>query len=180
MHVLCIGIGFVDWLEKGCIYIYMRGFEVCVSLWLSLVVLRWPCAVDRTLKFNYWLVHWPTHSIMRVRAEQLGDDSRQVVCAACWHVALVFAIMHSVCVIVWTSGMYRVRPSAESSGERKATSVSEQQRLGLLKFSTQQQNSREKNRPSTAVLLQCCVTSTETVGSFSFRLWHFIGAQKRY
>ena len=109
-------------------------------------------------------MHGPTHSIMRVRAEQLGDDSRQVVFAACWHMALVFAIMHSVCVMVWTSGMYRLRPSAESSGERKATSVREQQRLGLLKFSTQQENSREKTRTSTAVLLQCCFTSTETVG----------------
>ena len=26
--------------------------------------------------------------------EQLGDDSWQVVCAACCHMALVFAIMH--------------------------------------------------------------------------------------
>ena len=26
--------------------------------------------------------------------EQLGDDSRWVVCAACCHMALVFAIMH--------------------------------------------------------------------------------------
>ena len=77
-------------------------------------------------------MHGPTHNIMRVRAEQLGDDSRQVACAACWHMALVFAIMHSVCVMVWTSGMYRVRPSAASSGKRKVTSVSEQQRLGLL------------------------------------------------
>ena len=33
----------------------MRGFEVCVCLWQSLIVLSWPGVVDRMLKSNYFL-----------------------------------------------------------------------------------------------------------------------------
>ena len=41
--------------EKVYIYIYMRGFEVCVCLWQSLIVLSWPGVVDGMLKSNYFL-----------------------------------------------------------------------------------------------------------------------------
>ena len=41
---VCVGVGFVDWLEKG--FIIMRGFEVCVCLWLTLI--GW-------LKLGLWL-----------------------------------------------------------------------------------------------------------------------------
>ena len=43
----------------------MRSFDVCICLWQSLIVLRWPCAADRTLQslltqvwseWYYWLV----------------------------------------------------------------------------------------------------------------------------
>ena len=44
---VCLGIGIVDWLEKG--FVHEKSFEVCVYLWESLVVLRWHLAVDRTL-----------------------------------------------------------------------------------------------------------------------------------
>ena len=31
-----------------------KSFEMCVCLWLSLIILRWPYVVDRMLKSNYW------------------------------------------------------------------------------------------------------------------------------
>ena len=43
---VCIGTGFVNWLEKR----FMRRVLRWICLWLSLVVLRWPSAVDRTLE----------------------------------------------------------------------------------------------------------------------------------
>ena len=49
----CAGTGFVDWLEKR--FTGEKSFEVCIGLWQSLIVLRWPCAADRTLKSSYHL-----------------------------------------------------------------------------------------------------------------------------
>ena len=48
---VCIGNVFVDWLEKR--FMYEKSFEMCICLWQSLVVLRWPSVVDRTLKPSY-------------------------------------------------------------------------------------------------------------------------------
>ena len=31
-----------------------KSFKMCVCLWLSLIILRWPYVVDRMLKSNYW------------------------------------------------------------------------------------------------------------------------------
>ena len=47
LFYVCGGIGFVDWLEKGFIYRYERFYGV------RLIVLRWPCVGDGTLKSNY-------------------------------------------------------------------------------------------------------------------------------
>ena len=43
--------GFVDQLERG--FIYEKSSEMCICLCWGLIVLRWPCAVDRMLKSNY-------------------------------------------------------------------------------------------------------------------------------
>ena len=43
----------MDWLEKG--FMHGKSFEACICLWQSLIVLRWPCVVDRTWKPSYWL-----------------------------------------------------------------------------------------------------------------------------
>ena len=45
-----------DWfcgLTWEKVYTDMRGFEVCICLWLSLIVLRWSCAVYRMFKSKY-------------------------------------------------------------------------------------------------------------------------------
>ena len=55
-HV-CIGTGFVDWLEKG--FVCEKSFEMWICLWRSWIVPRLPHAIDRMLKFNYWLTHDP-------------------------------------------------------------------------------------------------------------------------
>ena len=63
----------------------------------------------------------------------LGDDSRQVVCAACCHMALVFAIMHlymfffCVCVLfflLFLSFFF-------SSFKKQLVSVKETERLTI-------------------------------------------------
>ena len=38
---------------NGCTCNYAKGFEMCISLWLNLIVLRWPWVVDRTLTSDY-------------------------------------------------------------------------------------------------------------------------------
>ena len=38
-------------LEKGFRY-YIKSFEMCIAYGSSLIVLRWPCAVDRALESN--------------------------------------------------------------------------------------------------------------------------------
>ena len=58
MYVLfyvCIGTGLVDWQEKRFIREKKTFFEVWICSWQSLIVLRLPWAIDRTLKSNYWL-----------------------------------------------------------------------------------------------------------------------------
>ena len=48
---VCGETGFVDQLEKG--FIYEKSSEICICLCWGLIVLRWPCAVDRMLKSSY-------------------------------------------------------------------------------------------------------------------------------
>ena len=48
---VCEVIGFVDWLDRGLIHMWEEFRNV--YLLMSLIVLRWPCVVDRTLKSNY-------------------------------------------------------------------------------------------------------------------------------
>ena len=49
----------VSWFEHMTLYctMYVSGFEVCICLWLCLVVQMWgdPVLVDRILKSNYGL-----------------------------------------------------------------------------------------------------------------------------
>ena len=52
MFYVCKVIGFVDWLDRGLIYMWDEFRNV--YLLMSLTVLRWPCVVDRTLKPNYY------------------------------------------------------------------------------------------------------------------------------
>ena len=41
---------------KGLVlWIDLKSFGMCICLWPSLIVLRWPCALDRMLKSNYQL-----------------------------------------------------------------------------------------------------------------------------
>ena len=48
---VCGETAFVDQLEKG--FIYEKSSEICICLYGSLIVVRWPCAVDRMLKSSY-------------------------------------------------------------------------------------------------------------------------------
>ena len=43
----------VLWTDLKMVYVHRRDLKVCVCLWLSLIVLRWPRAVDRLLKSSY-------------------------------------------------------------------------------------------------------------------------------
>ena len=55
LRYICVWINFVDFTWERVIY-YEKRFEMrTCSLFLrqSLIILRWPCAVDRTLKSNY-------------------------------------------------------------------------------------------------------------------------------
>ena len=51
LFYLCVETGFEGWLDER--FICERSFETCVCLRQSLLVLRWPCAVDRTLNSSY-------------------------------------------------------------------------------------------------------------------------------
>ena len=51
---------FVDWLDRGLIYMWEEFKNVYD---LSLTVLRWPCVVDRTLKSSYYF-YYSLHSGM--------------------------------------------------------------------------------------------------------------------
>ena len=49
----CVGIGFVDWIEKGTDFQSGKSFEMRICLWWSLIVLRWPSGTDGTLESRY-------------------------------------------------------------------------------------------------------------------------------
>ena len=51
MFYVCVGVGFVDWLEKRFIWLTRRVFEMCI--WQSLIVLKCPCVVDSMSKSSY-------------------------------------------------------------------------------------------------------------------------------
>ena len=53
LFYICSWVDFVDltWECPG-LCIYDMSFEMSISLWQSLTVQRWPCAADRTLKYN--------------------------------------------------------------------------------------------------------------------------------
>ena len=55
LFCICVGIGFVDWPEKrqeNIIIIWEEFWNVhlLLTFWQTLIVLRWPFAVDRTLR----------------------------------------------------------------------------------------------------------------------------------
>ena len=35
MFYVCLATGFVDWLDRGFIYIYKKSFEMCIYLWFE-------------------------------------------------------------------------------------------------------------------------------------------------
>ena len=47
---VCVWIDLVDLTPVK--RVYEKSFEMCICLWQSLIVLRWPCVVDRVLKTN--------------------------------------------------------------------------------------------------------------------------------
>ena len=47
-------ISFVDWLDRGLIYMWEEFRNVYLLMTRVLTVLRWPCMVDRTSKSNYY------------------------------------------------------------------------------------------------------------------------------
>ena len=36
---------------------HKKYFKMCINLWRCLIVLTWPCAVDRTLKASHWVTN---------------------------------------------------------------------------------------------------------------------------
>ena len=51
--VLCLRRDRFCGLTWEKVYKYAKRFEMCICLWRSLIVLRWPCAVDEMLKSSY-------------------------------------------------------------------------------------------------------------------------------
>ena len=45
---VCVWIDLVDLIPVK--RVYEKSFEMCIYLWQSLIVLKWPCVVDRVLK----------------------------------------------------------------------------------------------------------------------------------
>ena len=98
VHVLfyiCVGAGFVDWLESG--FIYKKNFEMCICLWWSLIVPRWPCAVYRTLKSSYQITNQTARFVSKIgrpfslfhRFMPFFDkESAALVCILVWTLAL--------------------------------------------------------------------------------------------
>ena len=38
------------------VFTHERSFEICICSWQNLIILRWPCAVNRKLKSNYYFL----------------------------------------------------------------------------------------------------------------------------
>ena len=80
-----LAIGFVDWLDRGFVYIYKKFWNIhllMIWVWLS-----WgDCVVDRTLKSNYY---WLDFSLAKPRVS---------VCATVRERACLCVVVECVCV----------------------------------------------------------------------------------
>ena len=88
---VCAGIGFVDWLEKG--FTFEKSSEVCICLWQNLIIPRWPCAVDRTLKLSYY--HLGTGLTLWL-CVCVGNEEKDVKCNTVVYVLIQVEFYHSL------------------------------------------------------------------------------------
>ena len=62
--ILHLNVGLPSVCSSCSREVFFFFFLMCVDLWQCLIILRWPCAIDWTLKSNYWVTNSSVHALV--------------------------------------------------------------------------------------------------------------------